>query len=245
MPFGAIFGGISGLLGLGSSAASAAGSSAISSAALEKETDAINNGLTNANQVDQNALSTITGNLAPYTTTGSAAETAAGNLAGVNGTAAQNTAFAGFRADPSYQYNVSQGLKAVDQGAASKGMLQSGGTVQAEQTLGNNLANESFGDYYNRISGLATTGLGAQNTLANAGLSTAKDQAGSYTSAASALANINASAAQSQSSALNSGITNGTAALGQIGSSANSLFGMGSSSGSSFSGGGGNVLAGF
>jgi hypothetical protein len=45
-----------------------------------------------------------------------------------------------FQSSPGYQFQLEQGLRAVDAGASAKGMLRSGAT-QAEQKFGHGLAN--------------------------------------------------------------------------------------------------------
>jgi hypothetical protein len=134
----------------------------------------------------------------PWQTAGASAVTDIANLTGINGQAAATSAMGNFQSSPGYQYAVQQGLQGVDAGAASKGMLTSGQTIKAEQTLGTNLANQNFSSYVNTLSGLATSGLSAGQT-----------QASTDTSAAGAKAKIAGAEA--------SGITNSlTGALGSF-----------------------------
>jgi hypothetical protein len=118
--------------------------------------------------------------VAPYQTQGTNALTDYANLEGLNGSAAATTAMGNFTASPGYQYDVSQGLRAVDAGAAGKGILRSGATLKAEQTLGNNLADQDFSNYTNRLSNLAGMGLSASTNVASTDTAAAGQQASIY-----------------------------------------------------------------
>lgn len=142
-------------------------------------------------------------NFQPFIGAGQNALTSMGNLSGLNGQAASNAALSNFQASPGYGFAVQQGLQAVDHGAAANGMLRSGETLRAEQTLGNNLANQEFGNYFNRLSGIAGMGLqgaslgnqatstydnlltGNSNTAANAAYGSGVQQASIYGNAIS------------------------------------------------------------
>ena len=135
--------------------------------------------------------------LSPYSTQGAAADAQEANLTGINGQGAATAAMDNFQSSPGYQYNVQQGLKAVDAGAASKGMLQSGATLKAEQTLGSNLANQNFQSY-----------VGNLNSLANYGITAAGGQASTDTSAAGAQAKITGTEGSGAISSLSTGLGN-------------------------------------
>lgn len=157
--------------------------------------------------------------LAPYSTTGAAADTRTADLLGLNGQPAADTAMAAFQASPGYAYQVQQGLRGVDAGAAAKGMLRSGSTLKAEQTLGSNLANQDFGDYVSRL-----------NSLSNYGITAAGGQASTDTSAAGQQASIVGNEAKGLTTAVgglagNSSVQNGLAGL--FGSSSGSGNGAG------------------
>ena len=51
---------------------------------------------------------------------------------------------------PGYQFRLSQGIKALQQSAAAKGGLFTGGTGKALTDYGINMANQSYGDDFNR-----------------------------------------------------------------------------------------------
>jgi hypothetical protein len=119
--------------------------------------------------------------VAPWRDQGVSALGVAGDLSGANGVEAAQKAMAGFQESPGYGYAVQQGLRAVDAGAAARGMLRSGATLKAEQTLGNNLANQQFDTYYNRLLGLSQMGASAASGQAQTANNMAQTQASSAT----------------------------------------------------------------
>lgn len=149
--------------------ASAAVGSGISALTSKSQSGAISDGQSQANAV-----------LAPYSTTGVQSNKQTADLLGLNGQDSANAAMSTFQASPGYQYSVDQGLKAVDAGAASKGLLRSGATLKAEQTLGNNLANEDFGNYVSRLNSLSNYGITAAGGQASTDTSAAGQQASIY-----------------------------------------------------------------
>jgi hypothetical protein len=96
--------------------------------------------------------------LQPWVTAGQPALTATSDLLGLNGPDAATAAMGRFQTSPGYQFQLSEGLRGVDAGAAAKGMLRSGATLKAEETFGQGLANKDFGDYYNRLFQLSSVG---------------------------------------------------------------------------------------
>ena len=116
--------------------------------------------------------------LQPYIDTGSRALQMTGDLSGANGVDAGRAAMANFEFSPGYQFALDQGLRAVDAGAAARGMLVSGGTRTAEMKYGQGLAAQDFASYYNRLSGLATQGLAASNTAGGNMMTGAAGQSG-------------------------------------------------------------------
>jgi len=55
--------------------------------------------------------------------------------------------------DPGYQFRLSQGLKAIDNTAAAKGNLISGGQLKRAATYAGDLASQEYGNVYNREHG--------------------------------------------------------------------------------------------
>ena len=72
--------------------------------------------------------------------------------------------------DPSYNFRLGEGMKALDRQAAARGGLISGGALKAAQRYGQDYASTEFGNAYNRLASLAGIGQTATNTMgANAG----------------------------------------------------------------------------
>lgn len=115
--------------------------------------------------------------LAPYSTTGAAADTRTADLLGLNGQPAADTAMSAFQASPGYQWQLGQGLRGVDAGAASKGLLRSGATLKGETTYAEGLANQDFGNYVSRLNSLSNYGITAAGGIASTDTSAAGQQA--------------------------------------------------------------------
>jgi hypothetical protein len=106
----------------------------------------------------QQILSQQRNDLLPYTQAGYPTLQAQQDLLGLNGPDAATAAMAKFQTSPGYQWQLGQGLRAVDAGAAAKGMLRSGATIKGEETYGQGLADQDFTNYYNRLMGISTLG---------------------------------------------------------------------------------------
>ena len=144
----------------------------------------------------------------PWLTAGQGALGQTQNLLGLNGQAAATAAMGQFQASPGYQYQVQQGLSAVDNGAASQGLLHSGNTIRAEQTLGTNLANQDFSNYYSRLAGIAQTGQNTAQGLGILGQQSAAGQAQTLASQGSSLASIYGGEARGVTNAATGGLSN-------------------------------------
>lgn len=84
----------------------------------------------------------------------------------------KKAAFNAFETSPGYAFRKQEGINALDRSAAARGSLRSGAQMKAVQGFGDNLASAEFGDYYNRLAGLAGMGGQAQQGVmsANTGL---------------------------------------------------------------------------
>jgi hypothetical protein len=72
-----------------------------------------------------------------------------------NPQAAQQAAFAQFRATPGYQFGLTEGMNAIQSGAAARGSLNSGKTLRALQRYGNDYADQQgYTPYMNRLASL-------------------------------------------------------------------------------------------
>lgn len=174
--------------------------------------------------------------LAPYRDIGN---NALGTISGLygygtNGSAGTGTPdYSAFTNSPDYNFAYQQGLKALDNSAASKGLLLSGGQVKDAQTFGQGLASQQYGNYFNRLMGLATMGQGA----ATASMQGAQNTASSLSNLYQQQGQATASGYVGSANALSGGLQNGLLSYALLGgkSGYGSLAG-GSSSGGSLSG---------
>ena len=110
---------------------------------------------------------------------------------------------AAYHTSPGYQWQLDQGLRAVDAGQAAQGMERSGATLKAEQTFGAGLANQDFTNYYNRLFDLSKLGEGAASGSAAASQATGTGIAQTDLSLGSAQTSIYGNAAQGLGNAVN------------------------------------------
>lgn len=86
---------------------------------------------------------------------------------------------ADFEADPGYAFRQSEGMKGIENSAAARGGLLSGGALKGIQRFGQDLASQEYGNAYqrfnanqtnkyNRLAGIVNTGQGATNQVSNA-----------------------------------------------------------------------------
>jgi len=130
------------------------------------------------------------------------------DLLGLNGPDATAAAMAKFQTSPGYQWSLGQGLRAVDAGAAARGMLRSGAALKAEQTFGSGLADQEFSNYYNRLMGLSGQGLTAGNNLLSAEEGNAQSQANVALGAGNAQSSIFGNAASGLGANINNLLSN-------------------------------------
>lgn len=120
----------------------------------------------------------------------------------------QKNAFSRFQASPDYQFRLSEGTRALDRSAASRGNLLSGAQTKAVQAYGGNLASGEYNNWFNKLAGVGGQGQQAAGAEVNSNINALgaqnaalAGQANSYQNAANALA---------------SGINNGINSLGTI-----------------------------
>ena len=141
---------------------------------------------------------------APWRTAGEQSLTANTDLLGLNGPDAATAAMGNFTTSPGYQFQLQEGLRAVDAGAAAQGMLRSGATLKAEQEYGQGLANQDFTNYYNRLYNLSQLG----GNVAVGGATNAAGSAQASLSGANAQNSILGNAAQGLGSQANTLLNN-------------------------------------
>jgi hypothetical protein len=66
-----------------------------------------------------------------------------------------NNAFTNYLNSTGYNFQLNQGINAINASAAAKGLLQSGGTAKALSQYGQNLASTTFGNYLQQLTNLA------------------------------------------------------------------------------------------
>ena len=145
----------------------------------------------------------------PSTTTynvgGNSFDTMEDAKAWANANKTGGTEYGGMQETDAYKFRVSEGINAIDAGAAARGGLYSGKTMQDLQTYGIGQASQFENDYYNRISGGAAQGQAAAAQTALAG----QNYATANSNALANIGNAQAAGAIGVGNALQSGLNNG------------------------------------
>ena len=71
------------------------------------------------------------------------------------------TPYGGYTKTPGYDFRLSEGLNALEAGAAARGGLYSGATMKALQQYGQDYATSEYQNYLARLGGLVDTGINA------------------------------------------------------------------------------------
>lgn len=100
---------------------------------------------------------------------GASAGNSLANLLGLGGGPAQTQGFQNFRDSTGYQFGKDQGLNSITGNAATQGLLNSGGTLKAMDTYGQNYANTQYGNYTGMLQQLLGAGNQAGGVLSSAG----------------------------------------------------------------------------
>jgi hypothetical protein len=88
------------------------------------------------------------------------------NALGLNGQAGSDTARAAFQTSPGYQFNLGQGLEAINRRRAAGGMLNSGNADVDAQRFGAGLASSEWNPWLSNLSGLNSNALAATGAAA-------------------------------------------------------------------------------
>lgn len=166
----------------------------------------------------------------PYRAGGGAAQDQVYSLLGLNGSNAQDAAYQQFRTDPGYQFQMDQGINAIQSSAANKGNLNSGRTLKALQSYGQGMADQSYNNYLTRLMGLGQQGLGATQAAVGTAAQGAGGQFQANYGSAPTIGQGMVAGAQSQQNALGNLLGAGSylagAALGgPVGSALGNLMG--------------------
>ena len=170
----------------------------------------------NATQVEWDMYSQSREDQMPWLNQG---KTSLNQLAGLMAPGKQLTRSFGsadFRADPGYQFRLSEGMRGVENSAAARGGLLSGNALKAlanysQQSASNeymnayNRFNNDQSNLYNRLAGLANTGQTTANSLGALGSNTAQSVGQNLMTAGQA----RASGYAGQANALNGMVDNG------------------------------------
>lgn len=104
--------------------------------------------------------------LSPWVQAGTGALTTYQGSLGQGGQAARDAAVSQFQNTPGYQYAVDQASDATARKASALGALGSGNTMTAIADRAQNMQNQEYGAWQDRLSGLSNTGLTAANAQA-------------------------------------------------------------------------------
>lgn len=126
-----------------------------------------NNIINTGEAKSEGALNSAIGAYQPWVDSGTAANTMYSNALGLNGTEGNAAATGAFQTGPGYQFALDQGTQAALRGASAGGMLNSGNTLTALSQYGQGLANQEFGGWLDRLSGVSSQGLNAASGQAS------------------------------------------------------------------------------
>jgi hypothetical protein len=96
---------------------------------------------------------------------------------------------ADYTSDPAYQFQLQQGNQAIERSAAARGGLTSGATGKALAQYTTNLANQNYGDAYQRWLQTQNQQYNQAMGLANLGYGASSQQSGNAMNAGTSMAN--------------------------------------------------------
>lgn len=102
---------------------------------------------------------------------------------------------------PGYQFQMSQGVNALQNSASASGMLNSGNLLEGLSQYGQGVASNYYQNYLNNLSGLAGMGTNAATGAASQANSVGNSIAGAYDQNATNVGNAQLAAGQAQASA--------------------------------------------
>jgi len=138
-----------------------------------------------------------TQNFSPYQQSGTSALSKLGAMQPFQAPTAAQAA-----ATPGYQFQLQQGLKALQNSAAARGGLLAGGTAKAINDYAQGQASTNYGNTYNQALQSYQTNFGNQFNLANQGLSASTNLSGLQQSNANQQGNILENSANAQANAV-------------------------------------------
>lgn len=114
-----------------------------------------------------------------------------------------NGDWSGFQNSPDYAFAYDQGMRGLDRAQAANLSLGSGGADADRIALGQGLATQYAGNYYNRLAGLSQTGQVTGNQLGQFGANMAQQNGQNAMNGANARASAYANSANAWGNALN------------------------------------------
>jgi len=189
---------------VGSVASAAIGASAASDAA-DAQLTASNNSLALQKQM----FDVTQANLEPYNTTGQNALQQLASLYGLGGggPSAANQ-LAQLKNFPGYQFDLDQGMLALQRSAAATSGNVNTGSLKDLMTFGEGLASNEFGNYGNMLMGIAGLGENAAAGVGNAAITTGANGGNSLLAGGQAAASGIVGGANAVTGSLNNGIQN-------------------------------------
>lgn len=122
-----------------------------------------------------------------------------------------------YQGDPGFKFRMNEGMKAINAGAAARGMGNSGATMKALSDYGQNFASNEYSNAYNRnfsrLSSLANFGNAASTNLANAAGNYGNAIAGNELGHANAMASSGIAQSNRMSDLYMQGIKGGVSAM--------------------------------
>ena len=135
------------------------------------------------------------------------------NSLGVNGAAGNQAAVDAFQAGPGYQFQMQQGVDAIDRSRANSGMLNSGNTDLDAIKYGQGLANQAYGGWQTNLAGLISPELSATTGAATGQAGVDTNMANAYGANTAALLGLQQGVAQGQGG-VNTALAGNQTALG-------------------------------
>lgn len=219
MPIGAVIGAVG--------AAATVGSAVIGSNAADRAADKQSEAADRASATQLEMFNQTRKSLQPFINTGTGAFSTLAQLYGLP-TAKYSSApdsagspgtwetvagtgkpdFSAFTASPDYAFARDEGMNALERTAAARGGLISGNQLRAAQQFGQGLASQQFGNYFNRMMGIAQVGQNAAAGVGNAATATGQGVANSQIAGGQAQASGIVGGANAVTGALGSGMNN-------------------------------------
>lgn len=125
--------------------------------------------------------------------------------------------FGEFRDSPDYAFTREQSLEALQRGAAARGGFMGGGADADRLQLASGLASQQFGNYWNRLAGLAGQGQTTAGNLGGLGANMANNIGGNLMDAGNARASSYANTANAWSNFGNQAAGVAGNVIGQMG----------------------------